>query len=308
MLGAILLNAMPWIVLLSECKPIRAHWDYEAGTCWQSRSKTYIIYASIGYNVTTDLICASLPVIAVWNLHLKRSRKLLIYGLVLLGLIATGCAVGRATALSLDPMDYTWTYCIAALWSNTKQQTIQLDNLQNLYNHQPIDAHVSSWPYLDSFYNTNDTTLDSLFPPTQFDAPTTTMSELMTLNTTSHISMELHDQDFDFAIPMPTSTSSTSPNLRTTSGSMASGLSSPSSTSASSNRKRPAEAAVDESLADKRRRNNAAAAKYRQKKVDRITTLEEEVRDVSKERDELRIQLARRDAEIEVLRGLLKKG
>lgn len=62
---------------------------------------------------------------------------------------------------------------------------------------------------------------------------------------------------------------------------------------------------MDGTLADKRRRNNLAAAKYRQKKVDRITELEKEVEDVSKERDELKLQLARRDAELDVLRRLL---
>lgn len=80
-----------------------------------------------------------------------------------------------------------------------------------------------------------------------------------------------------------------------------------SSSSAGSKRKRPADESppVDGTLADKRRRNNLAAAKYRQKKVDRITELEKEVEDVSKERDELKLQLARRDAELDVLRRLL---
>ncbi|KAL8379847.1 hypothetical protein RB599_009336 [Gaeumannomyces hyphopodioides] len=61
----------------------------------------------------------------------------------------------------------------------------------------------------------------------------------------------------------------------------------------------------DATLADKRRRNNAAAAKYRQKKLDRISELEEAVADVSKERDELKLQLARRDEEIRILREML---
>ncbi|KAL1638948.1 hypothetical protein SLS58_008406 [Diplodia intermedia] len=79
------------------------------------------------------------------------------------------------------------------------------------------------------------------------------------------------------------------------------------SSSAGGKRKRPAsgDEPADESLADKRRRNNLAAAKYRQKKVDRITELEDEVKEVSKERDELKLQLARRDAELELLRKLM---
>ncbi|OJD36390.1 b-zip transcription factor idi-4 [Diplodia corticola] len=80
-----------------------------------------------------------------------------------------------------------------------------------------------------------------------------------------------------------------------------------SSSSAGGKRKRAAsgDEPADETLADKRRRNNLAAAKYRQKKVDRISELEDEVKEVSKERDELKLQLARRDAELELLRKLM---
>jgi len=56
----------------------------------------------------------------------------------------------------------------------------------------------------------------------------------------------------------------------------------------------------------KRQRNNVAAKKYRQKKIDRIQELEEEVDDVKKERDELRIRLARQEAETKALREMLK--
>lgn len=60
--------------------------------------------------------------------------------------------------------------------------------------------------------------------------------------------------------------------------------------------------------ADKRRRNNAAAAKYRQKKVDRIAELEKALGEVSRERDGLKLQLAQRNGEVELLRRLLEKG
>ena len=56
----------------------------------------------------------------------------------------------------------------------------------------------------------------------------------------------------------------------------------------------------------KRQRNNVAAKKYRQKKIDRIQELEEEVDEVRKERDELRIRLARQEAETKALREMLK--
>lgn len=63
---------------------------------------------------------------------------------------------------------------------------------------------------------------------------------------------------------------------------------------------------VDPEVALKRQRNKVAAQKYRQKKLDRISELEVEVTDVKRERDELRIQLAKQEAETAALREMLK--
>ncbi|KAM7183927.1 hypothetical protein V8F20_012426, partial [Naviculisporaceae sp. PSN 640] len=63
---------------------------------------------------------------------------------------------------------------------------------------------------------------------------------------------------------------------------------------------------VDADIIVKRQRNNIAAKKYRQKKIDRIEELEAEVDEIKKERDELRIQLAKREAETAALREMLK--
>ncbi|OTA24660.1 hypothetical protein BTJ68_13354 [Hortaea werneckii EXF-2000] len=56
----------------------------------------------------------------------------------------------------------------------------------------------------------------------------------------------------------------------------------------------------------KRQRNTEAARRYRQRKVDRTTELEEALAAVSKERDELRLKLARSEAEAEVLRRMVR--
>jgi len=57
---------------------------------------------------------------------------------------------------------------------------------------------------------------------------------------------------------------------------------------------------------DRRHRNNLAAKRYRQKKIDRIQELEEEVNEVKQERDDLKIRLARQEAEVAALREMLK--
>lgn len=80
---------------------------------------------------------------------------------------------------------------------------------------------------------------------------------------------------------------------------------SPVSSSAPSNpRKRSPP--VDPTTALKRQRNNVAAKKYRQKKVDRISELELELQGVKDERDDLKIRLARQEAETAALKTLLK--
>ncbi|CAK7216116.1 hypothetical protein SCUCBS95973_002695 [Sporothrix curviconia] len=61
----------------------------------------------------------------------------------------------------------------------------------------------------------------------------------------------------------------------------------------------------DPNLLLKRQRNSLAARKYRQKKLDRISELEIEVGQLQGERDALRIQLARQEAETAALREML---
>nr|XP_036576585.1 L-amino acid oxidase [Colletotrichum truncatum]KAF6783360.1 L-amino acid oxidase [Colletotrichum truncatum] len=56
----------------------------------------------------------------------------------------------------------------------------------------------------------------------------------------------------------------------------------------------------------KRQRNTIAARRYRQKGRDRITELEAALKEVTEERDQLRLQLARKEAEVDALRQLLK--
>ncbi|KAG5663583.1 hypothetical protein KAF25_001519 [Fusarium avenaceum] len=58
-------------------------------------------------------------------------------------------------------------------------------------------------------------------------------------------------------------------------------------------------------LLDKRQRNNIAARKHRQKKTDRIHELEKMLREVLEEKDDLKLCLARREAEVNALRLML---
>ncbi|KAI1813339.1 hypothetical protein GGS20DRAFT_586585 [Poronia punctata] len=63
---------------------------------------------------------------------------------------------------------------------------------------------------------------------------------------------------------------------------------------------------VDHVTALKRQRNNIAARKYRQKRIDRISELELELDEVRQERDDLKIRLARQEAETAALKTMLQ--
>lgn len=57
----------------------------------------------------------------------------------------------------------------------------------------------------------------------------------------------------------------------------------------------------------KRQRNTIAARRYRQKGRDRIAELEFALKSVEEERNQLKLQLARKEAEVDALREMLRK-
>jgi len=60
------------------------------------------------------------------------------------------------------------------------------------------------------------------------------------------------------------------------------------------------------SRVEKRKANTLAARRYRQKRVDQMTTLESELKEVKAERDDLKVRNARLEGEVETLRALLR--
>ncbi|KAK7733020.1 hypothetical protein SLS53_008349 [Cytospora paraplurivora] len=56
----------------------------------------------------------------------------------------------------------------------------------------------------------------------------------------------------------------------------------------------------------KRQRNTIAARKYRQKRLDRVKELEDALESMTQERDDLKLRLARQEAETAALREMMK--
>ncbi|CAO2652949.1 Nn.00g023600.m01.CDS01 [Neocucurbitaria sp. VM-36] len=57
---------------------------------------------------------------------------------------------------------------------------------------------------------------------------------------------------------------------------------------------------------EKRKANTLAARRYRQKRVDQMSSLETELKEVKTERDNLKVRCARLEGEVETLRALLR--
>ncbi|ESU14184.1 hypothetical protein FGSG_07863 [Fusarium graminearum PH-1] len=84
--------------------------------------------------------------------------------------------------------------------------------------------------------------------------------------------------------------------------------SSSSSSSSSSSRKRKSSPEEEDSAVTlKRQRNTLAARKYRQKRIDRITELEEALAAKAKECDDWKLKFMRKEAENDTLREMLAK-
>jgi hypothetical protein len=62
---------------------------------------------------------------------------------------------------------------------------------------------------------------------------------------------------------------------------------------------------VESGRVEKRQRNTEAARRYRQRKLDKLSTVEEALMAMTKERDELRLELARARAEADILKGMV---
>lgn len=64
---------------------------------------------------------------------------------------------------------------------------------------------------------------------------------------------------------------------------------------------------VESSRVEKRRLNTLAARRCRQRRVDRMQKLEDELEDIRRERDELRLRVSKLEGETDALKGLLSQ-
>ncbi|KAI0593168.1 hypothetical protein F4775DRAFT_579226 [Biscogniauxia sp. FL1348] len=166
----------------------------------------------------------------------------------------------------------------------------------------PVLGTAMSAGDLDGLLPTCDSTF--FFDPQQQPIPTTETQLFLNIPTTTPITIPDQSDSFPPMSPPPASSASS------THGGQQQQLDIQGNGSGSNNsnnkRRSPVDDDVDPITAIKRQRNNVAARKHRQKRIDRINELEAELQEVKDERDDLRIRLARQEAETAALRSMLQ--
>ncbi|KAH7319576.1 hypothetical protein B0I35DRAFT_215000 [Stachybotrys elegans] len=104
------------LVAIFECDPVQGYWDFTIQSRCLSQLDFYIGFAVP--NMVIDLAMMLLPIRNIWELQLPSRVKLGIVGIfALAGLVIIASGLRIHFLLTMDPMDVTFTYVGAAVWS-----------------------------------------------------------------------------------------------------------------------------------------------------------------------------------------------
>ncbi|PQE05240.1 bZIP transcription factor protein [Rutstroemia sp. NJR-2017a BBW] len=201
--------------------------------------------------------------------------------------------------------------------TNANVARLQYPDSSSLDTPLPIDAFAfdnSQPPFPDSadwWLPQTDATLD----PSWSHADSTSLNSSLISSGAPHIDTDnlLGQLDFDSlaSVPQPSvnnnpqSSNNPTPSLydRSDSSSRHSSPQSPPATHTST----PKPSSAPPSRIEKRKLNTLAARRYRQKRVDQMSSLESALKEVERERDALKVRVAKLEGETEILKQLLSK-
>jgi hypothetical protein len=93
------------VLAFAQCQPARKLWEKTLpGTCWDPIILNYFSYWLCAYMTLTDVVLAIVPIVAFWNLQMKRSTKI---GLSVLITIIKGTYLYLFTDMD-DPRELPW--------------------------------------------------------------------------------------------------------------------------------------------------------------------------------------------------------
>lgn len=109
-LVALLIPTMISVITVAvQCKPLEKHWKPDIkGHCISEDTPIITFYVQSGFAIVTDLFLTISPIVILWNVRISIRKKLAIWGLMSLGLMATiSNALRNAYILVLKASDIT---------------------------------------------------------------------------------------------------------------------------------------------------------------------------------------------------------
>lgn len=98
---------MSWWLTLSgifQCSPIARAWNpLIEGTCLNLRA---VFIGNAVPNIVTDILILTMPIYHVWKLQMRKSQRLALTGIFMLGAFVIFASIYRfTTILKLDPLN-----------------------------------------------------------------------------------------------------------------------------------------------------------------------------------------------------------
>ncbi|KAH7333499.1 hypothetical protein BKA65DRAFT_403766 [Rhexocercosporidium sp. MPI-PUGE-AT-0058] len=120
----VLVYAGTMVLLLFNCYPLRGRWEpVPKVTCWDHKHITRYSWVANTILILMDFVLATMPIQLIRTLNRPRHEKILISGLMALGLLATGIAAYKMTMLVHPPSgDLFATTIKVTLWCKLEEQ------------------------------------------------------------------------------------------------------------------------------------------------------------------------------------------
>jgi hypothetical protein len=99
------------------CRPVHGYWTY-TNTDHCTDEGTRLLVISI-VNIVTDIIVIAIPMGAFWRLRIPIRQKIILFGLLSLGLVATVVSVVRTIFLAKAELEYDITWNGYVIWIMT---------------------------------------------------------------------------------------------------------------------------------------------------------------------------------------------
>lgn len=139
-------NLVTLAIFASQCRPLAKLWNITLpGVCSDHSRILQIGYAQGVVNVLTDLFCTMTPIFVLWKVQISTRLKVVICGLMSLGLIATASQIVRVITLrTLEAKDYScmWPELVSAGIITKLTYRIQTDEITAIFISAILDQNL----------------------------------------------------------------------------------------------------------------------------------------------------------------------